>query len=128
MEVYVFVSLTARRRERFFVESPSYFTEFREIEVTHMKQIHVSDITLKKLAAARDVSLLFREKTAIAACADSLGADAVELAPIKSLREDTIIYKTIAKNIRNAYTEPSTSGIDKNNSNVALYIGCLTMP
>ena len=102
MEVYVFVSLTARRRERFFVESPSYFTEFREIEVTHMKQIHVSDITLKKLAAARDVSLLFREKTAIAACADSLGADAVELPAVKNLREDTIIYKTIAKNVRHA--------------------------
>ena len=67
-----------------------------------MKQIHVSDITLKKLAAARDVSLLFREKTAIAACADSLGADAVELPAVKNLREDTIIYKTIAGNVRHA--------------------------
>ncbi|MBO5364990.1 MAG: hypothetical protein J6A56_05955, partial [Clostridia bacterium] len=46
-----------------------------------------------------EVSLLFREKTAIAACADALGADAVELAPIKSLREDTIINKTIAQNM-----------------------------
>jgi len=67
-----------------------------------MKKINATDITLKKLSGERGVNLLFREKTAIAACADSLGADAVELAPIKSLREDTIIYKTIAKNIRNA--------------------------
>ena len=67
-----------------------------------MKKIFVTDITLKKLAQDTDVSLLFREKTAIAACADSLGADAVELAPVKNLREDTIIYKTIAQNIVNS--------------------------
>ena len=41
-----------------------------------MKKIHVADITLKKLSEDREVSLLFREKTAIAACADSIGADA----------------------------------------------------
>ncbi len=67
-----------------------------------MKRINVTDITLKKLAQQREVALLFREKTAIAACADSLGADAVELAPIKNLREDTIVYRTIAKNVSNA--------------------------
>lgn len=67
-----------------------------------MKKIEITDITLKKLSQDRQVSLLFREKTAIAACADSLGADAVELAPIKSVREDTIIYKTIAQNVRNS--------------------------
>ncbi len=67
-----------------------------------MKKIAVADITLKKLSTNREIALLFREKTAIAACADSLGVDAVELAPIKNLREDTIIYKTIAKNTKNA--------------------------
>ncbi len=67
-----------------------------------MRKIYVSDITLKTLAEDRTVALLFREKTAIAACADSIGVDAVELAPVKSLREDTIIYKTIAKNVSNA--------------------------
>ena len=67
-----------------------------------MKNIKVTDVTLKKLAGEREVSLLFREKTAIAACADSIGADAIELSPIKNLREDTIIYKTIAKNTKNA--------------------------
>jgi len=63
-----------------------------------MKKISISDITLKKLSQDRDISLLFREKTAIAACADAIGADCVELAPIRNLREDTIIYKTIAQN------------------------------
>lgn len=67
-----------------------------------MKKIAVSDITLKKLSQDRQVALLFREKTAIAVCADSLGADAIELAPVQNAREDAIIYKTIAKNVRNA--------------------------
>lgn len=67
-----------------------------------MKKIQIADITLKKLAQDREVNLLFRDKTAIAACADSLGVDAIELAPIKNLREDTIIYKTIAQNVANS--------------------------
>ncbi len=67
-----------------------------------MKKINITDITLKQLSQDRAVSLLFREKTAIASCAASLGANAVELAPIKSLREDTIIYKTIAQNVTNS--------------------------
>jgi len=67
-----------------------------------MNRISITDVTLKKLSAEREVSLLFREKTAIAACADALGADAVELAGVKNPREDAIIGKTIAQNIENA--------------------------
>ena len=67
-----------------------------------MRKINVADITLKKLSEDRAVSLLFREKSAIANCADRLGADAVELPAVKSIREDSIIYKTIAKNVQNA--------------------------
>ena len=67
-----------------------------------MKKINIADITLKKLSADRGVSLLFREKAAVANCADSLGVDVIELPAVKSVREDTIIYKTIAKNVNNA--------------------------
>ena len=67
-----------------------------------MKQIKVADVTLKKLAEDRAVSLLFREKSAIASCADKLGVDAVELPAVKNAREDAIIYKTVAKNLGNA--------------------------
>lgn len=67
-----------------------------------MKQIHVSDITLKKLSEDRAVSLLFREKSAIAACADAIGVSVIELGAIRSKREDTIVYKTIAQNVQNA--------------------------
>ncbi|MBQ7897664.1 MAG: hypothetical protein IJ323_05265 [Clostridia bacterium] len=64
-----------------------------------MKQIRISDVTLKKLAEEK---LLFRDKTAISICASSLGADTVELAPVKSIREDTIIYKTICQNVKDS--------------------------
>ena len=97
---YVFVSLKKQETKAFFV-SYGHLTLISERGIT-MKRILTSDITLKKLAAERDIALLFREKTAVVACADSLGADAVELAPVKNLREDTIVYKTVAKNIKNA--------------------------
>lgn len=67
-----------------------------------MKTIKITDVTLKKLSEDREVSLLFREKSAIANCADALGADVIELPAVKNLREDTIIYKTIAQNVGNA--------------------------
>lgn len=67
-----------------------------------MKTIITTDITLKKLSEEREISLLFREKSAIANCADSLGVNAVELPAVKNLREDTIIYKTIAQNVQKA--------------------------
>ena len=67
-----------------------------------MKKINVADITLKILSGEREVSLLFREKSAVANRADALGVDAIELPAVKSVREDTIICKTIAKNVQNA--------------------------
>lgn len=67
-----------------------------------MRTINVTDITLKKLSEDRAISLLFREKSAIANCADGLGANAVELPAIKNIREDTIVYKTIAQNVQSA--------------------------
>ncbi len=67
-----------------------------------MKEIKISDITLKKISEDRAVSLLFREKSAIANCADKIGAEVIEIPAVKSPREDKIIYKTIAQNVQNA--------------------------
>lgn len=67
-----------------------------------MKKVIISDITLKKISEDRAVSLLFREKSAIAGCADKIGADVIEIPAVKSPREDKIIYKTIAQNVKNA--------------------------
>lgn len=67
-----------------------------------MKKIDIIDVTLKRLSEEREVSLLFREKSAIATSADLLGADVIELPAIKNFREDAIIYKTISQNVQNA--------------------------
>lgn len=67
-----------------------------------MKKIIISDITLKKISGDRAVSLLFREKSAIANCADKIGTEVIEIPAVKSPREDKIIYKTIAQNVQNA--------------------------
>lgn len=67
-----------------------------------MRTIDTADVTLKKLSEDRSVSLLFREKSAIALCADKIGFHAVELPAVKNLREDAIICKTISKNVQNA--------------------------
>ena len=87
-----------------------------------MKKINITDITLKKLSEDRAVSLLFREKSAIASCADAIGVDAVELPAVKSVREDTIIYKTIAQNIQNAVL---AIPVGFNSENVAVAWECV---
>lgn len=65
-----------------------------------MRKIYVADYSLKKMAEDRKVSLLFREKTAIADCIESFGADAVELDEVKNPKEDSIIYRTISSKIK----------------------------
>ena len=67
-----------------------------------MKKLYVSDFTLAKLSGERKNPLIFREKTAIAASIDAMGVDAIELAPVGKVKEDTIIYKTISANVKNA--------------------------
>ena len=67
-----------------------------------MKTVRIADITLKKLAEERTLTLLFREKTAFADFADKLGADIVELPAVRNAREDAIIFKTISQRLANA--------------------------
>lgn len=67
-----------------------------------MNKIEIVDVTLKKLSEEREVSLLFREKVAIAVNAMQIGANVIELPAVKNYREDAIIYKSIAQNVQNA--------------------------
>ncbi|MBO7214705.1 MAG: hypothetical protein J6V66_04325 [Clostridia bacterium] len=67
-----------------------------------MKKIEIVDVTLKKLSEEREVSLLFREKMAIAVNAMQIGANVIELPAVKNSREDAIIYKSIVQNVQNA--------------------------
>ncbi len=67
-----------------------------------MKNIIVTDRTLNSLQAKKGVSLLFREKTAIAKKLDSLGIDRIEIPPIVREREDKIVAKTLCTSIKNS--------------------------
>jgi len=66
-----------------------------------MKNIYISDYTLRQTAASGS-AVSFREKANIAKCLDELGVDAIELAAIKSGKEDCIINRTIATAVKNA--------------------------
>mgnify|MGYP003290178892 CR=1 FL=1 len=87
-----------------------------------MKKINVSDITLKKISEDRAVSLLFREKSAIASCADKIGVDVIEFPAVKSPAEDKIIYKTIAQNVQNAIL---AIPVGFNNEDIAIAWECI---
>ena len=67
-----------------------------------MRKVFVSDFTLRKFAQDDADSLLFREKKAIAACIDAIGADQIELPPVTKSREDRIIGRTIAAMVTNS--------------------------
>lgn len=71
-----------------------------------MKKITVTDFSLKS-ASACGTGLSFRDKTAIARNLDKTGIDAVELAPVKNSKEDTVINKTVAGIIKNCTVKVS---------------------
>lgn len=83
-----------------------------------MRKILVSDFTLKKLAQSGREGLLFREKTAIAACIDAIGVDSIELPPVAREKEDAIIYKTISSVVKNS-TLAVPVGYDEKSVNTA---------
>lgn len=81
-----------------------------------MRKIYVADFTLRELEREKNSALLFREKTAAAQGIDRFGADAVELAEMKNVKEDTIIYKTIASSLQSKVCLPvgfSRDGVEK---------------
>lgn len=82
-----------------------------------MKKITVSDITLKA-AEQQELSLTFRERLAIAEKLDASGVDYIELPLLSSSKEDKIVYKTIAKSIKNAIVKIPV-GVDDNSLNNA---------
>ncbi len=67
-----------------------------------MRKIYVADYTIKKLAEKSETKLLFREKTAVADCIDSFGANALELPAVKDKKEDSLIFRTISSRVKNS--------------------------
>ena len=67
-----------------------------------MRKITISDYTLRDLGKDGSGQLLFRERLAIALGIDRYGADVIELPPVRSPKEDRIIYKTISQSVRSS--------------------------
>ena len=67
-----------------------------------MRTIIISDYTLRQCAEDAARRLLFREKVAVASCIDAFGADRLELPPIRNVKEDAVINKTIASAVKAA--------------------------
>ncbi len=73
-----------------------------------MKRIYVTDFSLKNTSADSNRLLSFRDKTNIAKMLDSIGVDAIELAPLKSVKEDTVVNRTIAGVVKNCTVKIAT--------------------
>ena len=61
-----------------------------------MRNIRISDITMKQPPEAGGFSLSFREKIELAKQLDRLGVDVIEVSPIANRRIDTLLVKSLA--------------------------------
>ncbi len=66
-----------------------------------MKNIIVSDFTLKGSTIDGDRCLTFRDKTDIAKCLNLIGVDVVELPAVNNSKEDAVINRTVASLLKN---------------------------
>ena len=66
-----------------------------------MRNIAISDVTMKQGVNEGGFSLSFREKIELAKLLDRLGADVIETAPIVSRRTDSLLVKSLASAVKN---------------------------
>lgn len=65
-----------------------------------MRNIRISDITMKVPPEAGGFSLSFREKIELAKLLDKLGVDVIEVSPIVNRRIDTLLVKSLASAVQ----------------------------
>ena len=65
-----------------------------------MKQIRISDVTMKQTGA--DISLSFREKIELSKLLDKLGVTVIELEPLVQPKIDALRIKSIAATVKNS--------------------------
>ena len=65
-----------------------------------MRNIRISDITMKVPPEAGGFSLSFREKIELAKLLDKLGVDVIEVSPITNRRIDTLLVKSLASAVQ----------------------------
>ncbi len=65
-----------------------------------MQNVYLSDITMKLADAADGFSLSFREKIELSKLLDRLNVSAIELAPIRSRKIDSLLIKSVAAAVK----------------------------
>ncbi len=67
-----------------------------------MKQVRISDVTLREGTTHKGATLSFKEKIEIAKLLDRLGADVIEMAAIENAAADTLLLKTLSSLLKNS--------------------------
>ena len=67
-----------------------------------MRDIRVSDITMREAAASKALSLSFKEKLEIVKILDRIGVAAIEVEGIESSKVDSLRIKSIASLVKNS--------------------------
>ncbi len=67
-----------------------------------MRNIRLSDITLKRTDSAAAFSLSFREKIELAKLLDRLNVSVIEVSPIKNRKIDSLLVKSIASAVKHS--------------------------
>ncbi|MBR3597796.1 MAG: hypothetical protein IKL47_12580 [Clostridia bacterium] len=67
-----------------------------------MRNIRISDVTMKQTGKGAGFSLSFREKIELAKLLDRLEVSVIELHPIENLKIDSLLIKSIAAAVKNA--------------------------
>ena len=65
-----------------------------------MKQIRISDVTMKQTGA--QIRLSFKEKIELAKLLDKLGVSVIELEPIEQTKIDSLRIKSVAAAVKNS--------------------------
>ena len=67
-----------------------------------MREIFVSDITIRQLKNVSGIHMTFKEKLELAKQIDRMGVSVLELEPIENLKADSLLVKSVAQNVRNS--------------------------
>ena len=67
-----------------------------------MREIRISDVTMRRAASVKELSLSFKEKLEIAKQLDHLGVSAVEVEGVTNPKADCLRIKSLASVVRNA--------------------------
>ncbi|MDO4502622.1 MAG: alpha-isopropylmalate synthase regulatory domain-containing protein [Coriobacteriia bacterium] len=67
-----------------------------------MREVRVSDVTMKQAASTKELSLTFKEKLEMAKLLDRLGASVVEIEGIEKPKVDSLRIKSIASIVKNS--------------------------